>query len=179
MKSSFFSIICLAVFFLASCSSVRVSSDYDKAASFQEYKTYKIVQQDKDFPVGVNELNQRRIETAIKATLTDYDYHFADQTPDLLVSYFVKIDTEQAYNTYTTYYGGRYRGLMVTDVDVREYQEGTLIIDLVDTESKQVVWHGTASGTVSQNMKNVDQKINEAVSAIFKEYAQRTSLAGK
>ena len=177
MKASFYFVFGLFVLILTSCSSVRVHSDYDRATSFQEYKTYKIVKQSDNFPLGVNAINQQRIETAIKATLTDYDYFYADQTPDLLVSYFVKINTEQAYNTYSTYYSGRWRGVMITDVDVREYQEGTLIIDLIDTKTKQVVWHGTASGTVSENMKNVEQKINEAVAAIFKEYAnvKRTS----
>jgi hypothetical protein len=47
----------------------------------------------KDFPVGVNPINQQRIETAVKATLTDYENLYADQQPDLLVSHCLIINT--------------------------------------------------------------------------------------
>ncbi len=177
MRASKFFILSLTVILLASCSSVRVSGDYTKGTDFQQFKTYKIVQQEENFPVGVNAINQQRIEVAIKATLTEYDYLFADQRPDLLVSYFVKINSKKAYDTYTTYYGGRWRGVMITDVDVREYQEGTLIIDLIDAKTKQVVWHGAATDVVSKDMKNVEEKINEAVGAIFQKYFSQAGLA--
>lgn len=177
MKASNFLVLSLIIFLFASCSSVRVSSDYQKQTNFQDYKTYKIAKQDKEFPIGVNPINQQRIEAAIITNMEERKYMIANVDPDLLVSYYVTINTEQAIDTYTRYYGYRYRGLVVTDVDVREYKEGTLIIDLVDNKSQEVVWHGKATGTVSENMKNVEEKINEAVDAIFQEYFAKSKLA--
>jgi len=58
---------------------------------------------------------------------------------------------------------------MVTPaVEVRQYRDGTLIIDLVDARSKQMIWRGTATDTFSPGMEA--QKAAEAVSKTLAEY---------
>lgn len=179
MKASNLAILSIIVVFIASCSTIRVNSDYISQTDFNQYKTYQIIQPDGDFPVGINPINQQRIETAIKTTLTDCGYHYADEHPDLQVAYFVKIDTEHAYNSYTSYYGVRWRGVTTTEVDIWERREGTLVIDLIDTRTEKVVWHGTATDTITENSKNIERKINDAVAAIFNQYVSQTALASR
>ncbi|HTD98741.1 MAG TPA: DUF4136 domain-containing protein [Mucilaginibacter sp.] len=49
------------------------------------------------------------------------------------------------------YYGGS------TVVDKEHYKEGTIIIDLIDTHTKRVVWRGFGVGEVHKNpQKNID-----------------------
>ena len=49
------------------------------------------------------------------------------------------------------YYGG------LTAVDKEHYKEGTIIIDLIDTRTKRVVWRGYGVGEVHRNpQKNVE-----------------------
>jgi hypothetical protein len=42
-------------------------------------------------------------------------------------------------------------GLRPRSVDVNQYTEGTLIVDMVEAASKQLVWRGTATGTIQLN----------------------------
>ncbi len=52
---------------------------------------------------------------------------------------------------------------------VTEYDEGTLILDVIDGESRELAWRGVAQAKISRN-SSPDQrgrKINEAVSKIF------------
>ena len=52
----------------SSCSSVKVSSDYDREASFSSYKTYAFTQEAEALPVG--DLNRKRILDAVTNELS-------------------------------------------------------------------------------------------------------------
>jgi hypothetical protein len=61
------------------------------------------------------------------------------------------------------YYGG------LTAVDKEHYKEGTIIIDLIDTHTKKVVWRGFGVGEVHHNVqKNIDD-IPKIVEGIIKQ----------
>jgi hypothetical protein len=76
----------------------------------------------------------------------------------------------------TAYPTGFYRpygwgGAYYQDVDVRQYTEGRLAIDLFDTRLKRPVWHGY----VTKNITGKDQAdpqavITEAVSSILVDF---------
>ena len=179
MRNLIFSLCSLSFLLLSSCSSMRVMSDYEKNTDFSQYRTYTVVKPDKDLPSGLSTLNQQRIENAIKMSFARKDFQYTDQQADIAISYFVTINTEQAYDTYSTYYGRRRNGLILTDVNIREYKEGILVIDLIDTKTQQVVWHGAATDTVSETMKNLEQKIKAAVASISEQYVLQSSIASK
>ena len=68
------------------------------------------------------------------------------------------IHNEQELNTFYNGFGGRRRfggiGMATTTVD--NYKVGTLIIELFDGTSKNLIWQGSASNTLSSNAdKNV------------------------
>jgi hypothetical protein len=49
------------------------------------------------------------------------------------------------------------------------YQQGTLIIDLMDTRSKTLVWRGWATGAIEDAVsKKPEQAIQKAIDKIFK-----------
>ena len=56
-----------------------------------------------------------------------------------------------------------------------KYQEGNLILDFVDAESKQLIWRGQAKGFVDRksNPKKDDKLVNEAVRKILKNFPPR------
>jgi len=54
---------------------------------------------------------------------------------------------------------------------VREYREGTLVIDLVDTNKNQLVWHGVAIGILEELPSDPDALIRQAVKAVFDQYS--------
>jgi len=62
----------------------------------------------------------------------------------------------------TTYY---------QDVQVRDYTEGQLAIDLFDVKTHAPVWHGRATMTITESDRDTPaETLNEIVAEVFAEY---------
>jgi hypothetical protein len=53
-------------------------------------------------------------------------------------------------------------------VDVYQYTEGTLSVDAFDAKTRQPLWHGQATGTVSS--KPNPEKVEKAVAKIMAQF---------
>jgi len=80
------------VLFLASCTSVRVLSDYDKDANFTNYKSYAFYKTGID-KAQISDLDKKRILRAIESEMGTRGFTKSD-SPDILVSIFTK-ESEQ------------------------------------------------------------------------------------
>jgi hypothetical protein len=91
--------------------------------------------------------------------------------PGVLVVYHVgfkdKIQvTDWGYN-YSPYYWGYGGG---RQLDVYQYQEGTLIIDVVDAGTKNLIWRGTGTKVIENTQLTPEQmkaRIDEIVHKIM------------
>lgn len=163
------------IFGIVSCATPhRITSDYERGVNFSKYSTYQLLKHKDGFPYGMNPINQQRIERAIQREMLALGYK-VKPNPDLIVAYFVK---EKLVKEVDHYYRGYYRGWgFPIWVDVNHYKEGTLIIDLIDRENKQVIWHGAATERVYDDMRNVEERINETIQALFEQYYEDTEQA--
>jgi hypothetical protein len=72
-------------------------------------------------------------------------------------------------------YGGAYRpygwnGGMAsanTTYNVQEYKDGSLIIDIVDSKTKKLVWEGIGNKEIDKPLKDPDKLISTAVASIL------------
>lgn len=134
-------------------------------------------------------VNQAVIET-INTNLRQAGYELDRQNPDLVVLVSTKTDVEvettadPVYARYpyspgmTTvnpfydpyYYSGynSFTNFVGYDVDTYRYEEGTVIINLVDTQTKETVWKGVASESIYDQATIME--IQDLVNAIFEEY---------
>ena len=72
---------------------------------------------------------------------------------------------------YGGWYGAPYGGWGATEVTTRRYNVGTLVMDVVDREKRQVVFQGAISGVVTKEMQqNREAAINRAVEHLFAQY---------
>jgi len=163
------------IFGIAACATTtRIASDYERGVDFSKYQTYQLLKHKPDFSYGMNPINQQRIERAIQREMMALGYKVRPN-PDLIVACFVK---EKLIRQEDHYYQGYYRGWgFPIWVDINHYKEGTLIIDLIDRENKQVVWHGAATERVSDDMRNVEENINKTVQALFEQYYEDSHQA--
>jgi hypothetical protein len=172
----------VVLFLITSCASVSVSSDYDKATDFSQFKTYAFYKKGID-KVEISDLDKRRILRAVEAQMDAKGFTKSEE-PDLLVSIFTKsrekidVYNNNYYGWYPWYYGyGFYGGGFGPGMgfgynNVYKSTEGTLFIDLIDANKKELVWQGMGSGVLSSS-KNVDKKearINEFVAQIMTVY---------
>jgi len=125
-----------------------------------------------------------KIKDAAVSSLTTKGLRMQQNNPDLLVTYTAKVGLGSKTVYYPTYYSsGFYPGFGMgfgwgyrpyyyggwgggypfayygglTAVDKEHYKEGTIIIDLIDTRTRKVVWRGYGVGEVHHNVqKNID-----------------------
>lgn len=167
------------LFAVASCSSVKVYSDYDKNVNFSQYKTYAFHKRGID-KVEISEFDKKRILHAIDNELTKKGMS-KSETPDLLINIFTKereqIDVSQ-YNAGWGYgwgwgwnpylWGGRTTYITTST-------EGTLYIDLIDAKKKELVWEGEGVGYLTQNRNDKDKQINKFVAKILEQFPPSAS----
>ncbi len=163
----------------AGCSTISVSHDFDSEADFATYKTFAWLQGpvtavgNADAAKQQNTLLDKRIRSAVEAEIQAKGMTADTENPDLLLVYHTGVDskinvTDWGY-TYPTRYGGWYGD---RDVDVYQYEEGTLIVDLIDAKTQQLVWRGNATKTLEDNPspERMDQNIREVVGRMFAKY---------
>ena len=157
-----------------SCSSVRVASDYDKRASFDNYKTFAFFKTGID-KAEINDIDKRRILRAIESELLAKGYT-KSENPDILVSIFTKSrEKVNVYNNgwgpygygwgWNPWYWGPYN-----NTSVSTSTEGTLYIDLIDANKKELVWQGMGTGYLTKNIDKKEERINEFVAKIMEKY---------
>lgn len=162
-------IICLI---LASCAAVKV--DKIDAAHLVNYKKYAWVKPetqttDSQFSSSITEDN---IRTAVKNEFAKKGIVEDEQNPDILMMYhiFTKQKTESVANPPAMYpyygygFGPRafvYRGRLVpigystyyspwnTGYHTEQFTDGTLIMDVIDAKTNQLVWRGSMENPVN------------------------------
>lgn len=173
----------IAVLLLASCSSQpAVFSNADPAADFSRYKTFAFFEQlATDKKSGYESLESNFLKVAVTREMGKLGYRYGEN-PDLLVNFY--INTKEKLYTRTTpsvvgYYGFRdeYYGAWggyAYETQIDQYTEGTLNIDLVDAETKKLVWEGAVVGRVTQkSLQNLEEAINAAVAIVFEQFPSR------
>jgi len=144
---------CIALLSVA-CSSLRVGSDYDHSAGFANYHTYAWLP--RAHYAGVNPLVAKRAKDAIDAELKSRGYAPAEDPTkaDFVVNFTIGARDRLDVQSYPTAYRGAWRwglGYYGEQVDVRQYREGTLAIDVFDGATHQPVWSGWATKEISQS----------------------------
>ena len=161
------------------CSGIRVSTDYDPSADFSNLGSYAWfdersgVQGDRP---DVSSLLDRRIRSAVDGELSQKGIESVDKnSAKMLVSYHLGVESKLDVNTMDTGYGygryGRYSSIGTTTT-VTEYQEGTLLIDVIDPVSKQLIWRGSGQARVREwsTPEDREKRIHEAVKEILAEF---------
>ncbi|WP_281989093.1 DUF4136 domain-containing protein [Aquimarina aggregata] len=158
---------------LSSCTTVRVASDYDKKANFNTYRSFAFYKPGID-KADISDLDKKRILRAIEADMATKGFSKSDN-PDMLVSIFTK--TKENINIYQNNFGWGYGwgwnpwfwgGNNFNSVS--RVTEGTLYIDLIDASKKELVWQGMGTSALTKDVNRKQEKMNEIVTAILKEY---------
>lgn len=163
---------------LAGCSGMTIRSDYNPGADFSKYSTYAwLPAPTTGDPRVDNALVEGRIKAAVDQELAAKGYRqvAADQAT-FWVGYHLSVEGRMDVNTVNSYYGyGWGRGYYrpgYTDTQVTYYDQGTLLIDVVDAQAKELAWRGSAEAEVRREMSPEDRtaRINSAVAKILERF---------
>jgi len=159
-----------------SCSTIKISSDFDRTAGFSGYKTYSFTQEALTLPI--TDLNRNRLLKAVENELAAKGFTKSDSNPDVMIDLKLKGEQKQtatATNTGGYGYGYRYGwsgGFSTTTINYDTYVDGTLFIDMIDAKKSQLVWQGRGTATLDPDASEAkrEKNINYAVKQIFTKY---------
>jgi hypothetical protein len=181
-----FRILILSVFTLSliSCSSIKYSTDFDPTQDFSTYKTYRFANPGEVDPEDL--LNQyplirKRVMAAIQDDFAAKGFTLAKEgDPDFVVLLAAgSKEKMQVTNTggygYGGWYGGYggYGGGYGGSTYVSYYEEGSLVIDIIDWQEKELSFRGVATGTLSKSEKTPEESqadIDELVTNILAKF---------
>ncbi len=179
-----FACVLTLLFVCGACSTLSVNADYDPAYDFTKLKTYAWLDDGKapgsDVRIN-NDLVIDRVRGAVERNLAAKGYVKSEATSaDFLVSWLGAIDSKLQVDTidhfYSPYgYGALGRDPFMTGMGgmrrttAREYEVGTLIVDILDHEQHKLIWRGTGVDRLGGNddPKEVTRNINNAIDAIL------------
>jgi len=163
------------VLLLAACSTVKISSDFDKSVNFSAYKTYAYTKEAEQLPI--NDINRKRVLQAISEELAKEGFTQSEQ-PDVWIDLKVLLkEKETATSTTASPYGAGYGyrwggGFSSTNINVERYLEGTLFVDMIDVSKKQLVWQGRAVSILDPHAspEKREQNVKKFIKQIFTKY---------
>jgi hypothetical protein len=172
-------IACAATLLAAlACSTLRTSSDYDPTADFTSLHTYGWLPDNRE-PTGHpridNPMLHERIRSGIDRALKAKGFA-PSEDPDFVVTYHLSAEQKTDVTTYNNaYYGGYGYVIGFPETTVRQYEEGTLIIDIIDRRAKKVVWRGSGTRRLreqygQQDPAELEQRVFEAVTETLADF---------
>jgi hypothetical protein len=155
---------------LGSAFAQQVKTDFDHQTNFSQYKTYSW-QEIK----AADSLWDPRIKSAVDAQLAAKGWTQVEKGGDVAIVAIATTQTERTLQTFYDGMGGGWRwrgfgGMGEATTTEQDYKEGTLLVDMYDAKTKQLIWRGSAEDTVSNKEENNEKNLNKAVAKMFKKF---------
>ena len=141
----------------------KIDIEFDESANFERYKTFHIAegQLNAKAPALNSDLTRRKIENEIRKRLIEKGLMEVDARPDLNV----RFSLGSARKTEVETYPAGWRGLRTRAVRVG-YTQGTLVINLRDTNRKELVWRSIAvedKNDPAQISEHLDDMVRKSI----------------
>jgi hypothetical protein len=151
----------------------EVSLDYDRDHDFAVYKSFAWSPAQQP---AKNAANHVRIMRAVEETLAPKGLvKSADGKPDVYLMYHGRVGDKVKVRSKNT--GGYWEpSNLRTVVDVNKVREGTLILEVYDAQTKDVVWRGVAT-SVGVREDRAEEEIKAAVTKLLEAFPPKAEPA--
>ena len=171
MRRALMGIAVALVLALPACNPTYIDHDYDPDVDFNRFRTFAWYEQTtmtEGTPQAIQQsgLLEARIQRAVTEGLEKKGLTLVENDPDLLIAYHIGV--ENITEIRTTGYGYGFSGHTRSD----HFQEGTFILDLIDTSVDKLVWRGTAEGVLEERPtpEQMERDVNDTVKRLLLNY---------
>lgn len=164
-------ILLVSVVLLAGCSSQSyVETDHQAGFDFASLKTFNVAEakQESKEDILISPFTLSHIHAALESELGKrYQREEAGAKADFIVSYHVVVEERIDPRSYNDVYGFGYYGMgyryprpyfLGTNTGLRVYNQGSLIIDIVDAKNDKPIWRGVSEKRLSRGMAPQQQR---------------------
>lgn len=149
-----------------------VRYNFMPGTDFSKYHSYKWVSIEGG--AHPNQIMDAEIKQAVDSQLASKGLTKTEaERADLLVGYQIAVDKEKQWNAFGMGGGVRWGGM--GSATSSTINVGTLVLDMYDPSTKQLVWTGNATKTIdpSGNQEKNQKNLNKAMQKLLKHYPPR------
>jgi hypothetical protein len=159
---------------VAAAAWASITTDYDHNVNFINLKTYSWGKLE-----TANSIWDERVKSAVDTALAAKGWTQVPSGGDVVVNAFGKTRPEHTMNTFYDGFGGGWRwrgfgdfGEATTTVDT--YKVGTLVVDMFDPNTKNLIWRGVASDTLPNSPDKNTKKMDGEVHKMFEHFPPKS-----
>jgi hypothetical protein len=164
---------------------VRVTTQAAPGVRFGEFRTFQILTPPPrrdgrggapDDLMLVNSITSRALRTNIADALIARGYALDDVAPTFTVAYYASSREKLDIELWDYGYRGRWWGPWRTPgpaTATTYYTEGTVVIDVIDARTNELVWRGRGVARTSDDPAEFQRNLREAVQAVVKRFPGR------
>lgn len=161
----------------------QVSTDYDHHAQFESYHTFSFGKIQTDDP-----LYQQRLRDDIAHDLQAHGLQLVPSGGDLAVTAIGGVHDQQQYNSFYSGlgpgfgfrgwggWGGGWGGDGITNTTVEQVPVGTLMVDLYDTSTQNLVFRGRATAEMKKSSDKNIALVQKSVNKMFDHFPPKHSM---
>jgi Domain of unknown function (DUF4136) len=176
-KRAVFVLLGMMLLSAAKSSAQQVKTDYDRGANFAQYKSYSWEQVKTRDALDVD-----RIRAAVNAALAARGWTQVESGGDVSVMAIEMTGNQQTLNTFCDGFGGGWGwkrfgtgGFGEATTTTETYKVGTVVVDLFESKTKQLIWRGAASDTLSNSSDKNINSLDKGVEKMFKNFPPGSS----
>jgi hypothetical protein len=175
-------IIFVAILICSSCAPIEVKVDYNKDINFDNYKTYAWIDNEQPDIVDIDfekEALDRLVTDATDKILQNRNFSIKSN-PDFLITYYLVVNAKTDVYIVENYYSDIGYATPPVTSSTRDYQklrratyeQGMLILDIMDSKSKERVWRGYAQSRIGiyQEREKQEKRIKTAIKKILNDF---------
>ena len=164
--------LAVAVFFSAfGCSTMTVRADHDSQVDFGAYSSFAVFERqgkERRQP-QMSDLVDRRIAASLSDDFQSKGLTTAPaRNADILVTFYTAIRKRVVINN-TGWYGYRWHRWGGGARWATTYEEGTLVIDIIDRRNRELIWRGVGEGAFKKSNPS-DEKVAQRVERILRTF---------
>ena len=178
MKKTFYSLIALTIIFTVfSCGKAAIGEIYkDDNVNFSNYKSFNFAEMSIDNQTKL-EPRQTSIESLYTAIRNEMKRRGYAETSggDLVINLGIVMDIGETVRETTireapTYIGQRNYYWESEEIVVSTYDRGTAIVDIVDSKDNKLIWQGSATRMIVDDMDKMQERISNGIRDLFKKF---------
>jgi len=176
MKIASLSLASLFLFLLAlPLLADQKDTDFDPTTDFSKFKTFTVRQGQltAKSPELHSTIVQKKIEESIRTQLTAKGLHEVPNTPDLIVNFNFGAADKRQVESFPAGRWGRARR-----VESYRFTEGTLVVNLMDRNGRELVWRGVYRDDES-NPGKISEKLPDDIKKLFSDFPPKKKKSGR
>jgi hypothetical protein len=165
----------------ASCATpIKVTTTVSPDAALDRLRAFRILtptprsarETASDDPMLVNSISNQVLRTAITDAFISRGYRLDPGAADFTIAYYATSKEKLDVARWDYGYRGRWGGWREPEYTVTPYTVGTVIIDVVNPTTHELLWRGRGAARTTDDPAEFQKNLLEAVQAIGKKFPE-------